>query len=588
MSIVKVNDCGRGFNADLSPEELEAGMWSSVTNMRFVSGYAQRFNGLATVFAAPTITPYWLQAYQTTTKKYWVHAGLAQVFVDDGTSRTEITRVTALQVSTITFVTTTATLTTTSAHGLSTGNSVTVYGAVPTVYNGTYTITVTSSTAFTYTVGSTPSSNATIPGWVIGPPGSYQNFTGAQDDRWTGGVLGGVLVMNNGVNLPQYWDGSAAKLRNLTGWNANWTCQSITPFKNYLVALNLTKSGTNYPHMVKWSHAAVPGAIPASWDETDTTKDAGEQDLAETPDLLVDAVPLGDVLAIYKERSCYEMRFVGQPFIFQFRRMPGEYGMLTRGCGVNTPLGNVVLAAGDVILNTGQGMVSIADGVIRKYIFDNINSTNYKRAFVTSNPQRNEVLVCFPFDGSTNCNKAAVWNWQTKVWGLRELDNVTYGATGQIDVTSSTTWAGDSGGWGFDTTTWPGSDYSPNEARLLLSTTTAIKAFDVGGSDDNVNALSGTLQRTAMAFGDGASVKLVRSVYPRLDGNSNQTVTIRVGAAMTPDEAPAWSDPVTFTIGSDIKADAFAQGRYLAVEFSSNAQFRLRSFDLDVTSTGLY
>ena len=588
MPIVKINDCGRGWNADLSAEELVSGMWSSVSNMRFLNGYAQRFRGTTSVFSAPSIAPYWIQAYQTTAKKFWVHAGSAQVFVDDGTTRTEITRLTTLQVSTITFVSTTATLTTSSAHGLTTGNTVTVYGAVPAVYNGTYTITVTTTTAFTYTLASAPGSNASPPGWVIGPSAAVQNYTGAQDDRWTGGVLGGVLVMNNAVNLPQFWDGSANKLRNITGWNANWTCQALTPFKNYLVALNITKSGTAYPHMVKWSHAAVPGTIPMSWDEADPTKDAGENDLAETPDLLVDALPLGDVLAIYKERSCYEMRFVGQPFIFQFRRMPGEYGMLARGCGVNTPVGNVVLAAGDVILNTGQGMVSIADGLVRKYIFDNLSSDNYKRAFVTTNPQRNEVLICFPFSGSTNCNKACVWNWQTKVWGLRDLTNVTYGASGQLDYSTATTWAADPDAWDWDETTWTGNDYAPNEARLLLSTTTAIKAFDVGATDDGATGLTGTLQRTGMTLDDPYVMKLVRAIYPRIDGPAGSPVTVRVGAAMNADQSVTWSDPVSFTLGSSIKADAFAQGRFLAVEMSASVPFRVRSFDLDVVNTGAY
>jgi hypothetical protein len=343
-----------------------------------------------------------------------------------------------------------------------------------------------------------------------------------------------------------------------------------------LVALNITKSSTAYPHMVKWSHAAVAGTIPTSWDETDTTKDAGEQDLAETSDLLVDALPLGDVLAVYKERSCYEMRFVGQPFIFQFRKMPGEYGMLARGCGVNTPLGNVVLSAGDVILNTGQGMVSIADGLVRKYIFDNLTSDNYKRAFVASNPQRNEVLICFPFAGSTLCNKACVWNWLTKTWGLRDLSSVTYAAVGQIDYTTTSTWSADSERWDWDLTTWTGNEYAPN------------KAFDVGSSDDGVNALTGTLQRTGMTLDDPYTNKLVRAVYPRVDGAAAGTLSVRVGAAMTPDATPTWSSPVTFTVGSSSKADVFAQGRYLAVEFSGSLAYRVRSFDLDVISTGAY
>ena len=45
---------------------------------------------------------------------------------------------------------------------------------------------------------------------------------------------------------------------------------------------------------------------------------------------------------------------------------------------------------------------------------------------------------------------------------------------------------------------------------------------------------------------------------------------------------------MTYTVGTDIKADSFAQGRFVAVEFSASSPFRVRSFDLDVITTGAY
>jgi len=75
-------------------------------------------------------------------------------------------------ISTITFATTTATLTTSSAHGLSTGNIVTVSGASPSNYNGTFSITVTGSTTFTYVMATAPSINAATVGTYTS--GSWQ------------------------------------------------------------------------------------------------------------------------------------------------------------------------------------------------------------------------------------------------------------------------------------------------------------------------------------------------------------------------------------------------------------------------------
>jgi hypothetical protein len=58
----------------------------------------------------------------------------------------------------------TATLTTASPHGLATNNRVTVAGATPTEFNGTYVITVTGASTFTYTMAVAPSGNATVVG----------------------------------------------------------------------------------------------------------------------------------------------------------------------------------------------------------------------------------------------------------------------------------------------------------------------------------------------------------------------------------------------------------------------------------------
>jgi hypothetical protein len=66
-----------------------------------------------------------------------------------------------IQVTSITRSSSTATVTTTYPHGFLTGDSVLVSGADQTEYNGAQTITVTSSTAFTYTVSGTPTTPAT-------------------------------------------------------------------------------------------------------------------------------------------------------------------------------------------------------------------------------------------------------------------------------------------------------------------------------------------------------------------------------------------------------------------------------------------
>jgi len=97
--------------------------------------------------------------------------GADPVMVYNGTHWIKIaTTTTAQTISSITRGGTgnlTATLTTASAHGLVTGNQVTITGAVPAEFNGVYRITVTGSTTFTYTMTSAPSGDATTVGSYI-------------------------------------------------------------------------------------------------------------------------------------------------------------------------------------------------------------------------------------------------------------------------------------------------------------------------------------------------------------------------------------------------------------------------------------
>lgn len=512
MTRVTIPSAGQyGVIGDAAPQELPPNAWSAATNMRFRDGYAERFKGSAAVFATPAVVPYFVAPFSSGASRMWVHAGLAKVYVDDGTTRTNLT----------------------------------------------------------------PASD----------------YTGAIDDKWVGGTLGGIMVINNGVDLPQYWGGNVAvKFAALTAWTGTWRAVSVRPFKNFLVALGITKGATSYPHMVKWSSAADPGTLPASWDETDATKDAGEQDLAETPDLLVDQLQLGDMNVIYKERSMYAMRYIGQPFIWQFQRLPGDVGALGRNCVAPVPAGHVVLAAGDLVLHAGQGPQSLLTARMRRWLFNRIDSTNFKRAFLTTNPARNEVWVCWPQGGDTACTMALVWNWVDDTFGVRELPGATCGAAGQINYAAASAWATDTGTWAADTSVWNTDEYNAMEARLILGGAgPALQLQDTGALFSGV-APTSLLERTGMTFDAPDMVKTIRSLVPRVDAPAGTLLSVQVGASMDAEVAPTWGAAVPYTVGTTRKADVFATGRFMAVRIGSTdvQPWRLKSYDLDVVNRGMY
>lgn len=412
-------------------------------------------------------------------------------------------------------------------------------------------------------------------------------FTGGADDRFTSCVLGGVFVINNQKDVPKFWGGNvASNLATLTGWDANDRCEAIRSFKAYLIALNITKTNTNYASMVKWSDVAAPGAIPSVWAAA-ADNDAGEVDVAETSDSIVDGRALGDSFIVYKTASMYSMQFVGGNDIFRFSRLPGDHGMLTTNCAADFPGGHVVLTASDVIVHNGTGPTSILDGKMRRWLFSTMDSTNCYRSFVVANHAYGEVWVCFPKTGSTACDRALIWNYTRGTFAIRELPNATAGDFGPLITTAADSWNADTEAWDVDFTTWDGSDISNADKRLMMSSTASkLYLMDSSASFDTV-AYTSTLERTGIAFGNPSKVKMIRSIVPRVDGAAGTVLSIQVGASFDAEKGIAWNSPTTYTVGSSYKADVLASGRFIGIRLTGAVgAWRLKSIDIDYVETG--
>lgn len=411
-------------------------------------------------------------------------------------------------------------------------------------------------------------------------------FTGAIDDRFSGGTLGGVFVLNNNKEAPHFWGGTGV-LAPLTGWPAATTAAFICPWKNILVAGDVTESGVRYPSTIRTSNEAAPGAVPTSWDYTDPTKTCIRRTLAEEASNLIDALPFGDALFIYKERAMYSMQ-IGGPLTYTTQRLPGNEGALGRGCIAAIPAGHVVLTAGDVILHSGHGPKSIINARLRRALFRDVDAQVYKRSFVAANPGRNEVWVCITSVNTVAPDKAYIWNYVDDTWTIRDLVGVTYAAVGQTSTTVADTWHNIGGTWGDQTLAWNASSYPPTAARLLTcATDSTIRLIDRTGMFNAV-PYSSVLERVSMPIGEPSRVKTINAIEPRFDASTGTQIKIEIGASMDAEQLPVYSAPVTYTVGSSYRSYAFATGKWPAVRFTSldNQPWRLKSYDIHYTEGG--
>jgi len=248
---------------------------------------------------------------------------------------------------------------------------------------------------------------------------------------------------------------------------------------------------------------------------------------------------------------------------------------------------HIVLTNGDLIVHDGQQIVPILDNKRRRWLFRNIDSTNYQKSFIVPNYKNNEMWVCFPSTGATYADTALIWNWRDGSVGIRELPNSPHIAYGVVDPSETETWDSDSGTWDSDTTVWDERLYNPTERKLLL-TENLQSDFYVG---DDTNTLNGTamtsyVERTGMDFGEDQRIKRIKKVYPRMTGTG--TVNIYVGMQMQRGDAISWSGPFPFVIGTDRKIDCSVTGRYMAIKFetTTDVSWQLSSYDLDVVPMG--
>lgn len=567
----------KGVNKDLLPSELGDGWLSDALNFRFRKGFAEKFEGVISKNTGATITATsgaFLFPFYGTAGQMAVYGNTTKAYCLDGATpavHTEITRYRKSEtISTLNRLgANSAEVTTAANHGLSTADTVTVYGATESGYNvANVAITVTAVNKFTYVTTSTIAANATVVGaYVVVTSAAASDFAGLPTYP-TGGALNGVFFLYGPSDGLYYWGGTAAVRLRQVPFSVPASCVSVRPYKNFLVAL----SG----QVVYWTDAAEPGAIPTTFTSTDTNEAGSYPALAETPGLLVDSLPLGDANIVYKSDSYYAQQYVGGIDVFSVTRLPGNDGLYRAWCVVDTPRGHVFLTQNlDIKIHQGGGANSIADGVIRKYFASSFDITNRPdRVFMTVNPEKSEVWILYATTSSTKgCDKALVWNWEANdgagAWGIFDMFAVTTGTEGVSFAACGL---------------WPASLTSRSRLMLMNSD------FDFLMVDSAATtSVTATLERTGMDFGDRDTMKFIQRSRWNVDGTAGNTMSVYHGSSKTADGSVTWTSPATYTVGTTDYADARAtSGRFGAVKMSTTtaAPLLLRSGDLDVTGGG--
>jgi hypothetical protein len=434
------------------------------------------------------------------------------------------------------------------------------------------------------------------------------DYNATARENWTATVLGGILVMTNGYDDPQFWaltDGVpsvATKMADLTNWPASTECKSLRAFRSFLIALNVTKSTVPYTSLVKWSTAAATQTVPASWDETSAVVDAGEYALEDSKGIIVDGLPLRGDFMIYKQYSTYKMSYVGNPFIFSFVQLSPNVGALAKNCVREFDGGHFVMAYGDMYINTGDRLTSILPHKMRDFIFTDINGDEFKKCFVTADYNKTEMWACYVSSANvTNaqCDKALVWNWSNNTFTIRDLPNVgfiEFGTEGNPLAPGS--WNSATSTWATDTLNWNESvstsyfNLAGKSLNMASPTNTKIYRDNAGNKADTSNMTS-YIQRTGLTLDAQGQpnqnmVKRVTAVYPMMSASTDSTINVYVGHQMSTEEAITWQGPTAFNPATQSRVSCNVTGKYIGVKFESTGDqtWRLDGYTLDIKNAG--
>ena len=668
MAFIPIDKVGEvGIVKETSPWQLPPNVWSDGNNIKTEEGSIKKTPGYSEVMKTCPVAPYHLMQLTLGTPEFWVACGLTAIYAYDNTSSS-----TLLNGGINDSVTT---ITVDSTTGFETAGTITI-GSENITYTGKTSTTFTGCTrGADSTSAAAHADDATVTRstkWynITRSSGAYSATAG---ENWTSTIIGGVLVLTNNFDKPQYWaltDGvplSGTLMQDLSNWpsstqlngaitsttstaditvdstadfptsgtftigtedisytgitsttftgisraqnntdgathldNAqvfvNVFCKAMRAFRSFLVALNIKRGGVSYPRVVKWSTEAGIQDVPSSWNETTSTVDAGEFELADTKGDIQDGLQLRDTFMICKEDATYSMSFVGTPFIFSFRQLSPTIGAIAKNCVAEFDGGHAIFGKGNFYINDGQRLKPILPQKLKEYVFTTLDGARVSECFVAADYCRTEILFCFTADGApTNQpNKAIVWNYITNTFCIRDIPDVAHMGYGNVgNPTTATTWANTTTYWNTIVGPWTMS-YDLQDKVLLFADPSNTKLYrDRSGNREDTTNMSSYIERTGLSLDeqgrpDQTSVKHISSIWPKMSTSSTNTVNVYLGTQMSTQGGVTWGDPVVFDPDTQSKVSVRGTGKLYAVKFESTTdmEWELDGYTIEVKSAG--
>tara|TARA_B110000879_G_scaffold24442_1_gene32492 strand:+ start:668 stop:2227 length:1560 start_codon:yes stop_codon:yes gene_type:complete len=418
-------------------------------------------------------------------------------------------------------------------------------------------------------------------------------FDYTNSPRWQSAQLGTAVMMNNGSDVPQFMQPDATRFLDLTAWPSGVKTQCLKPYKSFLVMAGYEATSTKHPFTVRWSDEYEPTGVPTDYSISSTTNLAGENTLSGNNGDLIDQLTLNNSQIIYAERGVFAMDFIGAPFVFSFREVFSDDGIINRGACAEFMGKHLVVGHNDIYVHDGNQKQSIAEKRVRRTFFNAITDT--RSIYCQTINDRSEIWICYSdvnASDSQSANRALVYNWVQNAFTFIDLPDLRALSISEKMGVTFGNWNNAVGTWDNTTAYWSNISQSTeaNALKLFGAGYSASKVYTMNDTHAAAGTpILATLEATKIdldqVIGKATNtIKKINGILPQIDGQG--TVEISVGSSMSPQDGVTWGDPQTYNIESDYKIDVRSSGRYLALKVESNSAsdyWQLTGLDIDIS-----
>lgn len=433
------------------------------------------------------------------------------------------------------------------------------------------------------------------------------------EEPWTHDQVAGMSILARKGMRPYIRNIKTDPNYTLIGgdWPTTSSASVVRGFLDYIIMLNVTHGTTEYPTMVKWSNPVEYGAATSTinWDPSNSNFVAGENIIGDLKTPIRDGGVLGNQFIIYAQDQVWLMEYTGSSFVFNFRRLFPTGGIINTNCWAEVEGKHFVFGEDDIYVHDGNTRKSIADGKVRRRIYQTIDRTTQRGFFTLHDSVSNLVYFCYrsridevSYKSTQFCNRAAVYNYREDTWSFMDLPNIVGGAEANITLLQTlysqlnTTFESYNTNYVTFETTTPklsimlGATDLTNgltESRIYAIDLPSAGLVNLPISVETVK--EAFVERVGIDLDEGGmslrNYKIVTSIFPQSSfDSSTSSFTWKVGSADLPNNPVVWYSTQTFFPAQDYKLDMKVAGRYLAYRVSTTAleNFKFSGFDVDV------